>query len=143
MKRLLTLLAASAAIFFFANCGGGGSGDGDGNGSDPSGSVETNDPATGGSEAEANESASNTTKELIPPKFQKKRGTIGISVLTLGNPFFKVIADNVTSEAAKHGYEVIVVDGNPLEDMSLLTGQGKHLSLIMQGGRAIKDQLSQ
>lgn len=112
MKRLLTLLAASAAIFFFANCGGGGSGDGDGNGSDPSGSVEANDPATGGSQTEANESASNTTKEPTPPKIQKKRGTIGISVLTLGNPFFKVIADNVTSEAAKHGYEVIVVDGN-------------------------------
>ncbi|OLO09653.1 peptidase M38 [Salinicola sp. MH3R3-1] len=37
--------------------------------------------------------------------------------------------------------DLIVVDGNPLEDMSLLTGQGKHLSLIMQGGRAIKDRL--
>jgi ribose transport system substrate-binding protein len=36
-------------------------------------------------------------------------GTIGLSVLTLQNPFFGVIADNVTSEAAKHGYDVIVV----------------------------------
>ena len=40
------------------------------------------------------------------------KGTIGVSVLTLGNPFFSVIADNVTREAAKYGYEVIVVDGN-------------------------------
>lgn len=36
-------------------------------------------------------------------------GTIGLSVLTLQNPFFGVIADNVKSEAAKHGYDVIVV----------------------------------
>jgi ribose transport system substrate-binding protein len=36
-------------------------------------------------------------------------GTIGISVLTLQNPFFGVIADNVKAEAAKHDYEVIVV----------------------------------
>jgi ribose transport system substrate-binding protein len=36
---------------------------------------------------------------------------IGLSVLTLTNPFFKVIADSMTEEAAKHGYEVIVVSG--------------------------------
>lgn len=36
-------------------------------------------------------------------------GTIGLSVLTLQNPFFGVIADNVKAEAAKHGYDVIVV----------------------------------
>ena len=40
------------------------------------------------------------------------KGTIGVSVLTLGNPFFSVIANSITEEAAKHGYEVIVVDGN-------------------------------
>lgn len=38
--------------------------------------------------------------------------------------------------------DLIVVDGNPLEDMSLLTGQGKHLSLILQSGRPVKDHLS-
>ncbi len=36
-------------------------------------------------------------------------GTIGISVLTLTNPFFGVIVDNVKSEAAKSGYDVVVV----------------------------------
>ena len=41
-----------------------------------------------------------------------RKGTIGVSVLTLGNPFFSVIAENIKSEAAKHGYDVIVVDGN-------------------------------
>jgi ribose transport system substrate-binding protein len=36
-------------------------------------------------------------------------GTIGLSVLTLQNPFFGVIADNVKAEAAKHDFDVIVV----------------------------------
>mgnify|MGYP003343620811 CR=1 FL=1 len=40
------------------------------------------------------------------------KGTIGVSVLTLGNPFFSVIADSISTEAAKYGYDVIVVDGN-------------------------------
>jgi ribose transport system substrate-binding protein len=39
------------------------------------------------------------------------RRTIGLSVLTLTNPFFKEIADTMTEEAAKHGYDVVVVSG--------------------------------
>lgn len=39
------------------------------------------------------------------------RGTIGFSALTLTNPFFKVIADNMRDEAAKHGYNLVVVSG--------------------------------
>jgi len=35
-------------------------------------------------------------------------GVIGISVLTMTNPFFKEIADVVTAEAATYGYEVSV-----------------------------------
>jgi ribose transport system substrate-binding protein len=42
----------------------------------------------------------------------ESKGTIGVSVLTLGNPFFNVIAEGVKEEAAKHGYEVVVVDGD-------------------------------
>ena len=34
--------------------------------------------------------------------------------------------------------DLIVVDGNPLDDLSLLTGQGKHLQMIMQGGQVKK-----
>lgn len=41
----------------------------------------------------------------------QKKGTIGLSVLTLTNPFFKEIADKMTEEAAKHGYAVSVVSG--------------------------------
>ena len=42
----------------------------------------------------------------------ESKGIIGVSVLTLGNPFFNVIAEGVREEAAKHGYEVVVVDGD-------------------------------
>jgi ribose transport system substrate-binding protein len=41
----------------------------------------------------------------------ERKGVIGLSVLTLTNPFFKVIADEFTAEAARHGYEVIVTSG--------------------------------
>lgn len=41
----------------------------------------------------------------------KAKAILGISVLTLANPFFKVISDEFAAEAAKHGYEVIAVAG--------------------------------
>ncbi len=39
-------------------------------------------------------------------------GTIGVSLLTLENPFFKVIGDNITAEGKKRGYATIVVSGD-------------------------------
>ncbi|KOQ80580.1 amidohydrolase family protein, partial [Pluralibacter gergoviae] len=36
--------------------------------------------------------------------------------------------------------DLIVVDGNPLDDLRLLTGQGKHIPLILQRGRAVKNR---
>ena len=42
---------------------------------------------------------------------RQTKGVIGLSVLTLTNPFFKEIADKMTEEAAKHGYTVSVVSG--------------------------------
>jgi ribose transport system substrate-binding protein len=39
------------------------------------------------------------------------RRTIGLSVLTLTNPFFKEIADTMAEEADRHGYDVLVVSG--------------------------------
>jgi ribose transport system substrate-binding protein len=39
------------------------------------------------------------------------RGTIGLSVLTLTNPFFKVIADTMREEAARAGYALVAVSG--------------------------------
>ncbi len=34
--------------------------------------------------------------------------------------------------------DLIVVDGNPLADLALLTGQGRHIPLIMKGGVVVK-----
>jgi ribose transport system substrate-binding protein len=36
---------------------------------------------------------------------------IGLSVLTLSNPFFKTISDTMTAEARKHGFEVVTASG--------------------------------
>lgn len=38
--------------------------------------------------------------------------TIGVSVLTMNNPFFKAIVDSMTAEAAKHKYAVLAVSGD-------------------------------
>jgi len=45
------------------------------------------------------------------PSPAAKKGTIGVSLLTLDNPFFKVIGDNITAEGARNGYDTIVVSG--------------------------------
>ncbi len=50
-----------------------------------------------------------SSQSSAPAKAAK--GTIGVSVLTLTNPFFKVIGDSITEEARKHGYDVIVTSG--------------------------------
>ena len=42
----------------------------------------------------------------------KVQGTIGVSLLTLDNPFFKVIGDSITAEGKKYGYETVVVSGD-------------------------------
>src|SRR5262245_48302485 len=46
-------------------------------------------------------------EEKEPPA----RPVIGLSVLTLTNPFFQEMAETLREEAAKHGYEVVVVSG--------------------------------
>lgn len=38
--------------------------------------------------------------------------------------------------------DMLVVDGNPLEDLGLFQDQGAHLSVIMQGGTLYKNRLS-
>lgn len=37
--------------------------------------------------------------------------------------------------------DLLVVDGNPLDDLGLLQGQGEHLRAIVQGGRFVKNEL--
>jgi ribose transport system substrate-binding protein len=63
----------------------------------------------------------------------KAKRTIGVSLLTLENPFFKVIGDNVVSEGSKHGYDVTVVSGD--KDVAKQGNQIK--DFIVQGVSAI------
>ena len=60
-------------------------------------------PVTQSSATEANRGKNEAHQPL--------KGAIGLSVLTLTNPFFKEIADTMTAEARKHGYSVGVVSG--------------------------------
>jgi ribose transport system substrate-binding protein len=70
-------------------------------------------PSPGDSTGAAGRPAADAAKQV--------KGTIGVSVLTLQNPFFKVIGDKLTEEAAKFGYDTIVVDGN--EDVATQQSQ--------------------
>ena len=47
-----------------------------------------------------------------PAAPQTSKGIIGVSLLTLDNPFFKVIGDNITAEGKKRGYDAVVVSGD-------------------------------
>ena len=50
--------------------------------------------------------------ESAQPTGAEKIGTIGVSLLTLDNPFFKVIGDTITAEGSQRGYETIVLSGD-------------------------------
>ena len=51
-------------------------------------------------------------RRLSTPDASTDKGTIGLSVLTLTNPFFKEIADAFTAAAEKRGYRVVAVSGD-------------------------------
>jgi ribose transport system substrate-binding protein len=69
--------------------------------------------------------------DLNKPRAAK--GTIGVSVLTLTNPFFKVIRDSLTEEASAHGYDVLVVSG----DFDVAKQQNQVKDFIVQQVSAI------
>jgi len=78
----------------------------------------------------------NTSQESNSPSHAKKPGakrSIGVSLITLDNPFFKVIGDNVTEAGKKHGYDVTVVSGD--KDVAKQSNQIK--DFIVQGVSAI------
>ena len=70
-----------------------------------------------------NDSQSSSSNTDSTPGPVQTKGAIGVSLLTLKNPFFKVIGDNITAEAKKHGYETIVLSAN--EDVATQSNQVK------------------
>jgi len=59
--------------------------------------------------------------------------TIGFSVLTMKNPFFKDLADDVTAAAEKHGYRVLIVNA----EMNAATQDNQILDFISSKVNAI------
>ncbi|MEY5014943.1 MAG: D-ribose-binding periplasmic protein precursor [Verrucomicrobiota bacterium] len=53
-----------------------------------------------------------TPPPASPSQPAASQGTIGVSLLTLDNPFFKVIGDEISKEGAKQGYQSLVVSGD-------------------------------
>lgn len=89
------ILAGGTCLLFAVGCGDSGS---------------TNSTATSGTNTPANDSTTDGPKKVI-----------GYTTMSLTNPFFKVIGDAMTDEAAKHGYETIVVSGD--DDVSKQANQ--------------------
>ena len=61
------------------------------------------------------------------------QGMIGVSMMTLTNPFFKVIGDTIAEKATTHGYDVVVVGAD--EDAAKQASQVK--DFIVSGVSAI------
>jgi ribose transport system substrate-binding protein len=59
-----------------------------------------------------NNSNPDTAQNSGTEKSNQPKKVIGLSVLTLTNPFFKAIGDSMAAAAAKEGYEVMVVSGD-------------------------------
>ena len=105
MKKILCFLSSATVALLLAGCGGGSK--------DTQSGAESS--SSGGGKAESADKDSGGAA--------KSKGVIGVSLLTLDNPFFKVIGDNITSEAKKHGYETLVVSAD--KDLSKQSNQVK------------------
>ena len=75
----------------------------------PASNSPSSAPASGSSTATDGNSSPAAPSNV--PEADEKRQVIGVSLLTLDNPFFKVIGDYITSEGEKNGYTTIVVSG--------------------------------
>ena len=62
--------------------------------------------------AGCNKSGNSGASSDQSPSSAENKSTIGVSLLTLDNPYFKVIGDNIAAEGKRRGYEAIVVSGD-------------------------------
>ncbi|MBM4092075.1 MAG: sugar ABC transporter substrate-binding protein, partial [Planctomycetes bacterium] len=59
----------------------------------------------------ADRDASDGATAFAPTERDGPKGRIGLTCMDLTNPFFKLIANLMTEEAGKHGYEVVALSG--------------------------------
>jgi len=72
-------------------------------------------------------------KKAKSDKADTNKPLVGVSLLTLDNPFFRVIGDNVTEVLGKAGYRVVVVSAD--KDPARQSNQVQ--DFLQQGARAI------
>lgn len=72
-------------------------------------------------------------KVLTPAEIIRSATTIGAALCRMQG--------EIGCFAAGAHADLLVVDGDPLADLTLLQGDGQHLSLILRGGRIFKEQL--
>jgi imidazolonepropionase-like amidohydrolase len=77
-----------------------------------------------------------TIRRRVLPAQEIIAGATSVAAEVLG------MADRLGTIAPGAYADLIVVDGNPLEDLGVLGGQGERIPAIMQGGRFVKNRLS-
>jgi len=76
---------------------------------------------------------SGASKHAKGDKADANKPLVGVSLLTLDNPFFRVVGDNVTEVLGKAGYRVVVVSAD--KDPARQSNQVQ--DFLQQGARAI------
>ena len=71
---------------------------------------------------------------LSPAEIISSATTIGAEVLNMSGKLGRLAPGALA--------DVLVVDGNPLKDLSCLTGQGERIPLVMKGGQIQFDELT-
>src|SRR5215475_7274549 len=69
------------------------------------------EPPPAGDAGKTTGSGSDTSPKAEQPPTDKPKAVIGVSLLTLANPFFKDMGDAMTAEGKKFGYDVIITAG--------------------------------
>ena len=110
MKLICAFWLGCLGLIFIAGCGG----------ETPVGSRSDETTATPIAAVETSENAASPDGSL-PAEASARKLTIGFSALTLTNPFFKIIADEMGVEGKKHGYDVVVVSAD--QDVNRQTSQ--------------------
>ncbi len=110
MKAIRALWLGCLGLIFIVGCGG----------ESPTGSG-SDEKTTAPIAEDLTSENGNSSESAVPANGDEKKLTIGFSALTLTNPFFKIIADEMAVEGKKNGYDVVVVSAD--QDVNRQTSQ--------------------